>query len=249
VTHPDDLDAASWEVYRVQKRARLEKLAQRIDAIATWDDLVLPKAQKATLHEIAEHVRRGMKVYKAGGGVAKRARGLGISTLFSGVSGTGKTTAAGVLGNELQLDLYRIDLSTVVAKYVGETEKRLRRLFDAAEESAVILLFDEADALFGKRSEVKDSHDRHPNAEISYLLQRIEDYRSLAILTTNMNSALDNAFLRRIRFVVQFPFPNPAQRAEIWRRIFPAATLTEGLDLDKLARLSVAGGSSRTTSR
>src|SRR6185437_6893263 len=135
-----------------------------------------------------------------------------------------------VLAGELRLDLYRIDLSAVVSKYIGETEKNLRRLFDAAEEGGGILLFDEADALFGKRSEVKDSHDRYANIEVSYLLQRMESYRGLAILTTNMKEALDRAFLRRLRFVVQFPFPDAAGRAEIWRRIFPAAVPTEGID-------------------
>ena len=150
--------------------------------------------------------------------------------------------AAEVLASDLRLDLYRIDLSQVVSKYIGETEKNLRRVFDAAEEGGAILLFDEADALFGKRSEVKDSHDRYANIEVSYLLQRMEAYRGLAILTTNMKSALDQAFLRRIRFVVQFPFPDAGQRAEIWRRIFPAATPLDGLDFNRLARLNVAGG-------
>ncbi len=136
--------------------------------------------------------------------------------------------AAEVLAAELRLDLYRIDLAGVVSKYIGETEKNLRRVFDAAEDGGAILLFDEADALFGKRSEVKDSHDRYANIEVSYLLQRMEAYRGLAILTTNLKSALDPAFLRRIRFVVQFPFPDAAQRAEIWRRVFPASDADRG---------------------
>ena len=153
--------------------------------------------------------------------------------------------AAEVLAHELRLDLYRIDLSQVVSKYIGETEKNLRKVFDAAEAGGAILLFDEADALFGKRSEVKDSHDRYANIEVSYLLQRMEAYRGLAILTTNMKSAIDIAFLRRIRFVVQFPFPDITQRTEIWRRIFPARMPTEGLDFNKLARLNVAGGNIR----
>jgi SpoVK/Ycf46/Vps4 family AAA+-type ATPase len=153
--------------------------------------------------------------------------------------------AAEVLANELRLDLYHIDLSQVVNKYIGETEKNLGRLFDAAQGGGAILLFDEADALFGKRSEVKDSHDRYANLEISYLLQRMEDFRGLSILTTNMKDALDHAFLRRIRFVVQFPFPDAAQRAEIWRRVFPTATPTEGLDVARLARLTLSGGNIR----
>ncbi len=150
--------------------------------------------------------------------------------------------AGEVLAGELHLDLYRIDLSQVVSKYIGETEKNLRRVFDAAEEGAAILLFDEADALFGKRSEVKDSHDRYANIEVSYLLQRMEAYRGLAILTTNRKSALDPAFLRRIRFVVDFPFPEAPLRAEIWRRVFPRLTPTEDLRIDRLARLNAAGG-------
>jgi len=146
----------------------------------------------------------------------------------------------------LRLDLYRIDLSQVVSKYIGETEKNLRRVFDAAERGSGILLFDEADALFGKRSEVKDSHDRYANVEVSYLLQRMESYGGLAILTTNMQSALDQAFLRRLRFVVQFPFPDAAQRAEIWRRVFPKKTPTESLDYSRLSRLQVSGGNIQT---
>ncbi len=192
------------------------------------------------MRRIAAHVRHRATVYDAWGFAAKSPRGLGISALFAGASGTGKTMAAEVLAGELRLDLYRIDLAGVVSKYIGETEKNLRKVFDAAEDSGAILLFDEADALFGKRSEVKDSHDRYANIEVSYLLQRMEAYRGLAILTTNLKSALDPAFLRRIRFVVQFPFPDAAQRAEIWRRVFPASTPTEGLDVWKLAKLNVA---------
>jgi SpoVK/Ycf46/Vps4 family AAA+-type ATPase len=206
---------------------------------------VLPAVQQQTLREISAHVRQRSKVYETWGFAGKGARGLGISALFAGSSGTGKTMAAEVLANELRLDLYRIDLSSVVSKYIGETEKNLRRVFDAAEAGGAILLFDEADALFGKRSEVKDSHDRYANIEVSYLLQRMETYRGLAILTTNLKDSIDTAFLRRIRFVVQFPFPDAAQRAEIWRRIFPAGTPVEGLDPSKLSRLNVAGGNIR----
>jgi SpoVK/Ycf46/Vps4 family AAA+-type ATPase len=191
------------------------------------------------------HSRHRTTVYDTWGFKSKGLRGLGISALFTGASGTGKTMAAEVLAGELRLDLYRIDLSAIVSKYIGETEKNLRRVFDAAESGSAILLFDEADALFGKRSEVKDSHDRYANIEVSYLLQRMEAYGGLAILTTNLKQALDPAFLRRIRFVVPFPFPGPAERTEIWRRIFPAGTPTEGLRLETLARLNVAGGSIR----
>ena len=238
-------EAALWEACRAQARPRLDDLAQRIEPAAGWGDLVLPDSQRQTLRDIAVHVRQRTRVYELWGFAARSSRGLGISALFAGDSGTGKTMASEVLADELQLDLYRIDLSSVVSKYIGETESNLRRVFDAAEEGGTILLFDEADALFGKRSEVKDSHDRYANIEVSYLLQRMEAYRGLAILTTNMRSALDSAFLRRIRFVVQFPFPDVAQRAEIWRRIFPPDTPVEGLDVEKLARLNVAGGNIR----
>jgi hypothetical protein len=240
-----ELGEALWDACRVQTRPRLEDLAQRIEPAATWDDLVLPEQQRLTLREISIHVRWRFKVYENWGFAAKGSRGLGISALFAGASGTGKTMAAEVIANELRLDLYCIDLSQVVSKYIGETEKNLRRIFDAAEEGGAILLFDEADALFGKRSEVKDSHDRYANIEVSYLLQRMEAYRGLAILTTNMKEGLDSAFLRRIRFVVEFPFPDAAQRTEIWRRIFPINTPTKDLDISKLSRLSVAGGNIR----
>jgi hypothetical protein len=240
-----DLGQSLWHACRVQARARLDDLAQRLEPAAHGNDLVLPRAQRQLLQEISVHVRQRTIVYETWGFAAKGSRGLGISALFAGPSGTGKTMAAEVLAGELDLDLYRIDLSQVVSKYIGETEKNLRRVFDAAETGGAILLFDEADALFGKRSEVKDSHDRYANIEVSYLLQRMEAYRGLAILTTNLKESLDTAFLRRIRFAVPFPFPDAAQRAEIWQRIFPAQTPTESLKLDKLARLNVTGGNIR----
>jgi SpoVK/Ycf46/Vps4 family AAA+-type ATPase len=234
-----------WSVCRQQARPRLDELAQRIDAYGDWDDLVLPEKEHQVLRDITAHVKQRSQVYENWGFGSKSPRGLGISALFSGASGTGKTTAAEAIAQVLQLDIYRIDLSAVVSKYIGETEKNLRRIFDAAEGGGVILLFDEADSLFGKRSEVKDSHDRNANLEVSYLLQRMETYRGLAILTTNLKGSIDSAFMRRIRFIVQFPFPDAAQRADIWRRVFPAQAPTEGLDFDKLAKLSIAGGNIR----
>jgi len=240
-----DFGNALWDACRMQARPRLDDLAQRIESAATWNELVLPESQLQTLRDVAMHVRHRITVYETWGFATKDGRGLGISALFSGVSGTGKTMAAEVLANELRLDLYRIDLSAVVSKYIGETEKNLRRVFDAAEEGGAILLFDEADALFGKRSEVKDSHDRYANIEVSYLLQRMEAYRGLAILTTNLKSGLDTSFLRRIRFIVHFPFPDSSHRAEIWRRIFPRETPTEELNIDRLSRLNVTGGNIR----
>ena len=239
---PLEVERAVWDACRIEARPRLDGLAQRIEAVATWDDLVLPDGQVRTLHAIASQVRQRHRVYDHWGFATKGTRGLGISALFAGPSGTGKTMAAEVLARELELDVYRIDLATVVSKYIGETEKNLKRLFDAAEAGGAILLFDEADALFGKRSDVKDSHDRYANIEVSYLLQRMEAYRGLAILTTNMKTALDAAFLRRIRFIIHFPFPDATQRARIWRGIFPDPTPTATLDYERLAQLDVAGG-------
>jgi ATPase family associated with various cellular activities (AAA) len=236
---------AIWSGCRAAAQPRLEELAQRIVPAAAWEDLILPEAQKATLHQIVVQARHRMKVYETWGFAARGRRGLGVSALFAGECGTGKTLAAEVLAAELGLDLYRIDLSAVVSKYIGETEKNLRQVFDAAEEAGAVLLFDEADALFGKRSDVKDSHDRYANIEVSYLLQRMEAYQGLAILTTNLKSALDRAFQRRLRFVVEFPFPSPAEREAIWRRIFPATTPTDGINPTALAQLKLPGGSIR----
>lgn len=245
VTASNRPDELLWSACRTASRSRLEDLAQRIEPAAGWDDLVVPDAQRQTLRQIAAQANHRFRVYEQWGFAGKGTRGLGISALFAGESGTGKTMAAEVLAQELHLDLYRIDLSSVVSKYIGETEKNLKRTFDAAEHTGAILLFDEADALFGKRSEVKDSHDRYANIEVSYLLQRMEAYRGLAILTTNIKAALDTAFQRRLRFVVQFPFPDQTQREAIWRGIFPARVPLQGLDYGKLARLQVAGGNIR----
>jgi AAA+ superfamily predicted ATPase len=240
-----ELESTLWSECRDSVRNRLTDLAQQISPVATWDDLVLPDPQLATLKLIVAHMRQRSKVYEEWGFARKTARGLGISVLFHGESGTGKTMAAEVLANELRLDLYRIDLASVVSKYIGETEKNLRRVFDAAEDSGAILLFDEADALFGKRSEVKDSHDRYANLEVSYLLQRMESYGGLAILTTNLKNALDSAFQRRLRFVVQFPFPDVELRERIWRCVFPQGTPLASMEYCRLAQLNVAGGNIR----
>jgi len=238
------LGKAAGEVCVRRPRPRLDGLAAPVAAAATWDDLVLPEPQRHALHAIVRHVRHRALV-QHGWGFGERATGLGVSALFAGGSGTGKTMAAEVLATELGLSLYRVDLSGVVSKYIGETEKNLGRVFDAAEASGAILLFDEADALFGKRSEVRDSHDRYANIEVSYLLQRMESYGGLAILTTNLADALDQAFLRRLRFVVRFPFPDADQRAELWRKAFPRPTPTVGLDPGRLATLQVTGGNIR----
>ena len=242
---PQRLAGALWDACRVHARTRLDSLAQRIEPAATWSDIVLPDPQVKTLQNIVAHVRHRPTVYESWGFSRRGERDLGITALFAGASGTGKTMSAEIIANELRLDLYRIDLSHMVSKYIGETEKNLRRVFDAGEEGGAILLFDEADALFGRRSEVRDSHDRYANIEVSYLLQRMESYHGLAILTTNLKGVLDTAFLRRIRFIVNFPFPDAEQRARIWQRIFPGNTPTEELDYQKLARLNVTGGNIR----
>jgi hypothetical protein len=234
-----------WNACRSLTRPRLENLAQRIVPAAGWDDLVLPELQGQILRQLAEQVRQRLKVYETWGFSAKGRRGLGISALFAGGSGTGKTLAAEVLARELELDLYRIDLSAVVSKYIGETEKNLGQVFDAAEEGGVLLLFDEADALFGKRGEVKDSHDRYANIEVGYLLQRMEAYQGLAILTTNLKASIDRAFQRRLRFILNFPFPDAAQREAIWKRVFPPQTPTRDLAPRLLAQLNVSGGNIR----
>lgn len=245
----DDADRVRrhvWASCRAQLRQRANRLVEVLVPRASWSDLVLPPVETETLREIALHVRDRATVYGTWGMGARASRGLGLSALFSGPSGTGKTLAAEVLAGELGLDLYRIDLGQVVSKYIGETEKNLANTFEAAEASGAVLFFDEADALFGKRSEVKDSHDRYANIEVSYLLQRLESYRGLAILATNMQSALDSAFLRRIRFIVEFPFPGPAERTRMWQRAWPVATPVEGIDAGALAALDLSGGSIRS---
>ena len=208
-----DTAATLRRLCRERARVGLEGLAERIDPVARWDDLVLPDGHLGLLREIVRHVRHRTQVYERWGFGERTARGLGVTALFAGESGTGKTLAAEVLAAELGLDLYRIDLAATVSKYIGETEKNLSRLFDAAEASGAVLLFDEADALFGKRGEVKDGHDRYANLEVAYLLQRMETYRGLAILTTNLRSNVDRAFLRRLRFVVRMARPRyPSMR-------------------------------------
>lgn len=238
----DALVVRAWNACRRLVQPRLDALAQRIEPLATWDELVLSAESTHLLRQVVGQVRQRYKVYEDWGYARKLTRGLGINALFAGESGTGKTMAAEVLANELNLALYRIDLSAVVSKYIGETEKNLRRLFDAAERGGAILLFDEADALFGKRSEVKDSHDRYANIEVNYLLQRMESFTGLAILATNMKSALDAAFLRRLRFIVTFQFPGPTERKQIWQKALPDEVPREAIDFERLARFNVSGG-------
>lgn len=228
-------------------RPKLDELAQRIDVKASWKDIVLPADQVQILKEIVAQVKNRYKVYHEWGFEHKSNRGFGISALFSGASGTGKTMAAEVLAKALNLDLYQIDLSQVVNKYIGETEKNLKRIFDSAESSGAVLLFDEGDALFGKRKEVTDQVSSFNNIEVSYLLQRMEQFKGLTILTTNMKSAIDKAFFRRIRFILHFKQPTIALRQEIWRKAFPqpaknAPAIVGKLDYVRLAQLNVTGG-------
>jgi ATPase family protein associated with various cellular activities (AAA)/winged helix domain-containing protein len=241
----DGLGAALWQACRAETRAALDELAERIEPSATWSDLVLPEPSLRELREIASSLRQRAKVQGAWGFDERGGRGLGTGALFAGPSGTGKTMAAEVLAADLRLDLFRVDLSRLVSKYIGETEKNVRRVFDAAERGAAILLFDEADALFGRRGEVRDGADRYANLEVAYLLQRMESYRGLAILTTNLERSLDPAFVRRLRFVVRFPLPGAAERATLFRRAFPPRVPTEGLDFERLAELVLTGGSIR----
>jgi hypothetical protein len=236
---------ALWEACRVQVAPPLDQLARHIEPVWGWDDIVLQPDVRAQLHELADQVQHRAQVYEAWGFGAGLGRGRGITALFAGQSGTGKTMAAEIIARHLHLDLFRVDLAGVVSKYVGETEKNLRQVFDAAQSSGAILLFDEADALFGTRTEVRDSHDRYANLEINYLLQAMEDYAGLAILATNRRSALDAAFLRRLRFIVDFPFPDAQARRQIWERVFPPAAGLNELDFGFLSRLELAGGSIR----
>lgn len=239
------LENALWNACLAQTRPRLDMLAQRIPPKAKWDDLILPEEELKLLHQIVGQVKHRSTVYQDWGYSDRTSRGLGMTVLFAGESGTGKTLSAEILANHLRLNLYRIDLSSVVSKYIGETEKNLRRLFDAAEDGGAILFFDEADALFGKRSQVKDSHDRYANIEVNYLLQRMESYRGLAILATNLKSGLDDAFTRRLRFAVTFPLPDKINRRWIWQQIFPDKAPTQAnLNYRYLAeKFDLSGGS------
>jgi ATP-dependent 26S proteasome regulatory subunit len=232
---------------RAHSNPRLSSLARKITPRYTWDDIVLPADHVELLHEIVATVRQRPLVLEAWGVGRKLASSAGVTMLFSGEPGTGKTMAAEVMANELGLDLYKIDLSTVVSKYIGETEKNLERIFGEAQSSNAILFFDEADAIFGKRSEVKDAHDRYANIEISYLLQRMEAYEGVTILATNLRANLDEAFTRRLQFAVDFPFPDETDRLRIWQTLFPPDVPREpDLNLDLLARrFKLAGGNIR----
>ena len=241
----DVLDAA-----RAQASPELGRLARRLEPRGDWSDLVLPADQLLQLRELCDHARHRTTVLGAWGFGKKLSHGKGLAALFSGPPGTGKTLAASILAAELALDLFKIDLSQVVSKYIGETEKNLDRIFTAAEDSSAILFFDEADALFGKRSEVRDSHDRYANVEVSYLLQKMEEHEGIAVLATNLRQHLDDAFVRRLSSVVEFPFPDVHDRERIWRVSFPAGAPLHGdVDFGDLAReVRLAGGNIKNMS-
>ena len=229
---------------RLVSNQRLTTLARKIAPNDRWSDIVLPPDPMAQLREICNHVKYREQVYGDWGFGRKLTLGKGLAVLFAGPSGTGKTMAAGILAAELGLDLYKIDLSTVISKYIGETEKNLSRIFDEAETSNAILFFDEADAMFGKRSEVRDSHDRYANVEVGYLLQRMEEYEGIAILATTLRKNMDDAFVRRLHFTVEFPFPDQADRHRIWQGVWPKETPRDAtVDLELLAaRYEMTGG-------
>lgn len=230
---------------RAQSEHRMSELAERIPSCFTWDDLLLPADTVAKLGELSGQVKSRTRVLEEFGFGLKLSRGRGITALFCGASGTGKTMAAEVIAGELGRELYRVDLARVVSKYIGETEKNLRDIFHNAERASCVVLFDEADALFGRRTEVRDSHDRYANIEVSYLLQLLEQAENAVILlASNRREAIDEAFLRRFRFVVDFPMPDAATRRQLWKRSFPRQLPVSSLDFDKLAeRLSLSGAS------
>jgi len=239
----DDL----YEAARYYSSSHLNSLATKIHPRYNWEDIVLPEDGLSSLHELTNTIRFRTTVLDDWG-VGKRLMPYsGVSALFAGPPGTGKTLAAQVIAAELKMDLYKIDLSTVVSKYIGETEKNLERIFSQAKNSNAILFFDEADSIFGKRSEVKDAHDRYANIEVGYLLQRMETYDGVVILATNLRSNLDDAFMRRIQFIIEFPFPDEMERRKIWRVLFPPdVPLSEEIDINELGdRFKLTGGSIR----
>ncbi len=250
--NPDSIDAnavasdtaALFAAARSQSDQSLGNLAQKVRSVHTWDDLVLPRLTLQRVKEIAFAIQSRHIVYSDWGFGERIASGKGLKSLFAGGSGTGKTMAAGVIARELELDLYKIDLSGIVSKYIGETEKNLDRIFRAAQSSNAILFFDEADALFGKRSEVRDAHDRYANIEVAYLLQKIEDYEGVVILASNLSKNIDEAFSRRMHYVVEFPLPDERHREKLWRAMFPSQTpLGQDVDFQFLARkFPIAGG-------
>jgi ATP-dependent 26S proteasome regulatory subunit len=242
LTADDLLEAA-----RAQSDQNLGKLATRVRAAHTWKDLVLPAATLKQIREISAAIRFRHHVYSSWGFDQRLVSGKGLKVLFSGAAGTGKTMTAGIIARDLGLDLYKIDLSGIVSKFIGETEKNLDRIFRAAQSGNAILFFDEADALFGKRSEVKDAHDRYANIEVAYLLQKMDDHDGVVILATNLSKNLDEAFSRRMHYVVEFPLPNAAHREQLWRGMFPPqAPVADDVDFKFLSdQFALPGGDIR----
>lgn len=232
-----------YEGCRLQSNQKISSLAIKIDPHYTWKDIVLPKDTKSQLKEVCGFIRHRGKVYSDWGFEKKLSLGKGLNVLFSGPSGTGKTMAAEIVANVVDLDIYKIDLSNVVSKYIGETEKNLEKIFNEAQSSNAILFFDEADSLFGKRSEVKDAHDRYANIEIAYLLQKMEEHVGTVILASNFRKNIDDAFLRRLHFTIEFPLPDDMSREMIWKGTFPAETpLGDDVDFAFLSKFKFTGG-------
>lgn len=236
-----------YDACRYHSNRTLSTLAHKITPRVGWDDIVLPADRLTQLREICNHMKYRHQVFGDWGFDRKLVSSKGLMALFAGPSGTGKTMAAEIIAGELGLDLYKIDLSSVISKFIGETEKNLGRIFDEAESANAVLFFDEADALFGRRSEVKDSHDRYANIEVGYLLQRIEEYEGVAILATNFRRNMDEAFVRRLQFTVDFALPDEADRFRMWQRVLPEQTPRDAaLDLALLARrFDLSGGNIR----
>ena len=236
-----------YDACRHHSNRTLATLARKITPRVGWDDIVLPPDRIVQLREICNHMKYRHQVFSEWGFERKLVSSKGLMALFAGPSGTGKTMAAEIIAGELGLDLYKIDLSSVISKFIGETEKNLARIFDEAESANAVLFFDEADALFGKRSEVKDSHDRYANIEVGYLLQRIEEYEGIAILATNFRRNMDEAFVRRLQFTVDFALPSEEDRYRMWQRILPEQTPRDpAIDLALLAcRFDLTGGNIR----
>ena len=232
---------------RAQSSGRLNALANKIRISYSWDDIVLPADQMALMQEICIQVKHRRTVLERWGFDKRLAMGKGVNVLFAGPSGTGKTMAAEIIGSDLGLELYKVDLASMVSKYIGETEKNLEKVFTAAREANALLFFDEADAIFGKRSEVKDAHDRYANIEVGYLLQKMEEYDGVVILATNLRKNLDDAFVRRLHVAIDFPFPEEPDRKRIWQVVFPTdAPLAADVDLGFMAKqFKLAGGNIR----
>jgi SpoVK/Ycf46/Vps4 family AAA+-type ATPase len=234
---------------KAQSAQGLEDLAERIEPSATWEEIVLPEKTERQLREVAAHVKHRGTVYESWGFEERFSRGTGVVSMFAGPSGTGKTLAAEIIANDAGMDIYQINLSSVVSKYIGETEEKLEEIFAAARDSNAILLFDEADAVFGERAEVSDATDRYANAEVNYLLQRLESYNGVVLMTTNYESNIDTAFKRRIHQTVSFKRPDAEAREAIWKVTFPEQTPTENLDYEFLASLELTGGNIRNAAQ